>query len=115
MSTTVTTPIDLPDLDGLEAEPPPPAAIDPPAEKHTQPKRRPPVRRPLRPASRKLAEAPAPAPRNTNGTLTSDSAREAVRARWATETDVQADLEALFRTIPLDEGLALLAKMRGNC
>lgn len=57
----------------------------------------------------------APAPRNTDGTLTSASAREAVRARWATETDVQSDLEALFSTIEMAEGLALLERMRKNC
>lgn len=90
-----------------EGDIPPDAPIDPPETPSRSMQKR------LQHQRRKPSGKPAP--RNSDGTLTSASAREAVRARWATETEVQADLEALFSTVEMAEGLALLERMRKNC
>lgn len=47
--------------------------------------------------------------------LASAAATELVRARWATESEYESEVREHFAVIPLEEGLALLARMRARC
>lgn len=67
------------------------------------------------PASTTTATAAAEIERNGDGTVTPSGARELVRARWATEAATREDLQRLFDTIDMEEGLSLLARMREMC
>lgn len=56
--------------------------------------------------------------RHGNGgppSLTSAAATELARARWATESEYEDAIREHFSTVPLEEGLSLLAKMRARC
>lgn len=61
-------------------------------------------------SARKPKESTAPAedPRST-------LARKAVQARWATESEVQADLVALVNSLSMEDALQLVYRMRQNC
>lgn len=68
---------------------------------------------PLAGAAAELSRA-----RHGNGgapSLTSAAATELARARWATESEYEDEIREHFSTVPLEEGLSLLAKMRARC
>lgn len=99
-------------LEPLTPEPDDSAGVfDPP---QTPVRRRQPPR-PAKSASAKTPQRRAPEPRHADGTFTPPGARQAVRARWATEQASDDDLTALFSTIAIDDGMALLARMRQTC
>jgi hypothetical protein len=40
---------------------------------------------------------------------------KAIQARWAGEREAESELTEYFRSIPVDKGLEVLARMRKNC
>src|SRR4029077_5146036 len=50
-----------------------------------------------------------------SGPAVSAAASELARARWATESEYEDEVRAYFSTVPMEDGLSLLAKMRARC
>jgi hypothetical protein len=52
---------------------------------------------------------------NGHGPAITAAASELARARWATESEHDQEVRDYFSTVPLEEGLSLLARMRNRC
>jgi hypothetical protein len=53
--------------------------------------------------------------REDNGRITPNGARALVQARWATEQAAKDDLVTMFTDCEIEDGMALLARMREMC